>query len=321
MRILTGIQPTGELHIGNYFGAIRPAIDAQSTNETFLFIADYHALTQQPNSTQLQDYVFNVALDWLACGVDPEKTVFFRQSDVPEVTELAWILMCSTPVGLLERCHSYKDKIARGIAPNHGLFTYPVLMAADILLYQSQVVPVGRDQKQHLEVTRDIAIRFNNAYGDILVIPEAQIRDDTAVVPGIDGEKMSKSYGNTIPIFGDDKTVRKRFMKIVTDSTPVEAPKDPDHCTVFALHSLFADDHAQNELRTRYTAGGMGYGHAKQAAFEQYRDYFNEMRERRETLQRAPEMIETVLRSGAERARGLARETMRDVKRAVGLIA
>ena len=224
-RILTGIQPSGTLHIGNYFGAMRPAVTLQdSGNECFYFIANYHAMTSMPDPKDLRERTFNVAVDFLAAGIDPQKTVFFRQSDVPEVQELAWFLSCICPMGLLERCHSYKDKLAHGLEANHGLFAYPALMAADILLYQSQLVPVGKDQKQHLEVTRDLAIRFNNHFGDILTVPDAYISTDVAVIPGLDGQKMSKSYNNTIELFGEGKPVRKKFMSIKTDSTPMGEP-------------------------------------------------------------------------------------------------
>ena len=226
-RVLTGVQSSGTLHIGNYFGAMRPCIEAQKdeNSDRFYFIANFHALTQLPEPALLRQRIWDVAVDFIACGIDPEKTVFFRQSDVPQVQELAWMLSCLTPMGLLERCHSYKDKLAHGQEANHGLFAYPVLMAADILLYDSTHVPVGKDQKQHLEVTRDIAIRFNNRYGETFVVPEPIISEDVAVIPGIDGQKMSKSYGNAIEIFGEGKAIRSRFMKIVTDSTPMEAPK------------------------------------------------------------------------------------------------
>lgn len=319
MRILTGVQPSGELHIGNYFGAIRPCIDLQEQGESFLFIADYHAMTQIPDPQLLRERVRQVAIDFLACGVDPEKTVFFRQSDIPEVTVLTWILSCYTTVGLLERCHSYKDKLAQGIVPNHGLFSYPVLMAADILLYHGEVVPVGKDQKQHLEVTRDIAQRFNHLYGDILTIPEPRIRDDLAFVPGLDGRKMSKSYGNTIPIFGAEKKMRKKIMKIVTDATPMEAPKDPDSCNIFALYRLFADEQKVESLRQRYLAGGLGYGHAKQELFEEYWAFFSSMRTRREALLADPERVDAILQRGAERAREVAKKTLTAVSIAVGL--
>ncbi len=319
-RILSGIQPSGSLHIGNYFGMMRPAIELQNDNQCYYFIADFHALTQLPEPQLLRDRVHHVALDFLACGLDPEKTVFFRQSDVPEVTELTWMLCCLTPVGLLERCHSYKDKVTRGLIPNHGLFTYPVLMAADILMYNSNCVPVGKDQKQHLEVTRDLAQRFNNHYGDTLVMPEAMIRDEVAVIPGTDGQKMSKSYNNIIEIFGPQKAMRKKVMSIVTDSTPLEAPKNPDTCNVFALYQLFADTAEIAALREQYENGGLGYGHAKQMLFEKYWNHFAPFRERREELEKEPEAIEKILRQGAAKARATASENLSRIKKAVGLI-
>ena len=318
-RVLSGIQPSGTLHLGNYFGMMKPSVDLQHENECFYFIADYHAMTQLPDPEQLRQRVRDVAIDFLACGLDPEKTTFFRQSDVPQVHELTWILSCLTPVGLLERCHSYKDKIARGISPNHGLFSYPVLMAADILVYGSQLVPVGRDQKQHLEVTRDLAIRFNNTYGDILVVPEPMIQESVAVVPGLDGQKMSKSYNNTIEIFGPEKGIRKKMMKIVTDSTPLEEPKDPESCNVFALYKLMADEEKVEALRKRYLAGNMGYGHAKQALFETYLEVFAEMRQRREELLNRPEWVEEILQEGARRARAAAETMLSRVRAAIGI--
>lgn len=321
-RVLSGIQPSGTLHLGNFFGMMKPALELQERgHECFYFIADYHALTQLPRPDQLRERSFGVAVDFLACGLDPERTVFFRQSDVPEVHELTWVLSCLTPVGLLERCHSYKDKLARGLEANHGLFSYPVLMAADILIYNSHWVPVGKDQKQHLEVTRDLAIRFNNAYGDILVVPEPMIREEVAVVPGLDGQKMSKSYDNTIELFGDPKAVRQRIMRIVTDSTPLEAPKNPDTCTVFALYKLLAGPEEVEALRQRYVAGGMGYGHAKVALAEAYERYFGPMRARRQELAAHPERVEAILRAGAARARAVARETLARVRAAVGMPA
>lgn len=318
-RYLSGIQPTGKPHIGNYFGMMRPCIELQNEGEAFIFIADYHALTQLPAPDDLRENVLGVALDFLAAGLDPEKAVFFRQSDVPEVTELTWILNSCTPVGLLERCHSYKDKVAKGFSPNNGLFSYPVLMACDILMYKSNIVPVGKDQKQHVEVTRDIAIKFNNQYGDIFVIPEEQIRESVAVVPGVDGQKMSKSYGNTIELFGPKKATRKRFMSIVTDSTPLEDPKDPDTCNAFALYKLFANDTQLDEMRANYRGGNYGYGHAKQALFEAFWEYFEPMRTKREELENNLDYVEGVLKAGAEKARALATETMDQVRKAVGL--
>ncbi len=318
-RVLSGVQSSGTLHLGNYFGMMRPALQMQEENECFYFIANYHALTQLPEPALFRQRTFDVAVDFLACGLDPAKTVFFRQSDVPEVQELSWILGCLTPVGLLERCHSYKDKLAHGQEANHGLFSYPVLMAADILLYDTHLVPVGKDQKQHLEVTRDIAIRFNNHYGETLVVPDPMIQEEVAVIPGLDGQKMSKSYNNTIEIFGEGKPVRQKFMRIVTDSTPMEDPKDPEKCNIFALFKLIATPEEIEELRQRYVAGGMGYGHAKQALFDKYTEYFAAMRERRKELVAKPELVEDVLRDGAARARKVARATLDRVRSAVGL--
>lgn len=318
-RVLSGIQPSGVLHIGNYFGMMKPAIELQKNHQCFYFIADFHALTQHPDPDDLRKRVKGVALDFLACGLDPQRTVFFRQSDVPEVTELTWILSCYTPVGLMERCHSYKDKVARGISPNLGLFSYPVLMSSDILIYGSHLVPVGRDQKQHLEVTRNVATRFNHRYGDVFQIPDAIIQNDVAVVPGTDGQKMSKSYDNIIEIFGTQKAMRKKIMRIVTDSTPMEAPKDPDSCNVFALYRLLASEEEVKALRDRYLAGGMGYGEAKQALFEKYWEYFEPYRERRDELENNPEEVEQVLIDGAAKAKELAVDMLVRVKQAVGL--
>jgi len=319
MRILSGIQPSGKLHLGNYFGMMRPALRLQEQGDVFLFIANYHALTTVDDPGQLRRDTLEVAIDFLACGLDPEHTIFFRQSDVPEVHELAWLLSTVTPVGLLERCHSYKDKLARGFAPSHGLFAYPVLMASDILIYQSNLVPVGRDQKQHLEVTRDIAIKFNNRYGPVFTIPEAAISEEVAVVPGLDGQKMSKSYGNTIELFGDPKEARSRIMKIVTDSTPLEAPKDPDTCTIFALYKLFADEADRATMAQRYRAGGMGYGHAKKALAEAFEAAFAPLRKRRDELAADRGYVEGVLRTAAEKARVEARKTLDRAREAVGI--
>jgi len=319
MRILSGIQPSGKLHLGNYFGMMKPALDLQARGETFYFIADLHALTTVSDPAQLRANSRDVALDFLACGLDPDKTVFFRQSAVPEVCELTWYLSCVTTLGLLERCHSYKDKIDKGITPTHALFAYPVLMAADILLYQAHQVPVGKDQKQHLEVTRDLAIRFNAAFGEVFTVPEPFIQAAVAVVPGLDGQKMSKSYGNTIELFGEEKAVRKRIQSIVTDSTPLEAPKDPDRCTVFALYSLFADAAERQALADRYRAGGMGYGEAKKALFEIFWERFAPYRKRRAELAADPGYVEAVLARGAARARLEARRTLDQVRRLTGV--
>ncbi len=319
MRILSGIQPSGKLHLGNYFGMMRPALQLQEQGEAYLFIANYHALTSLHDREQLMQGTWDVALDFLACGLDPERTVFFRQSDVPEVHELTWLLSIVTPMGLLERCHSYKDKTARGIAASHGLFAYPVLMAADILLYQSNVVPVGRDQKQHVEVTRDIAIKFNNEFGEVFTIPEPSIPDEVAVVPGLDGQKMSKSYGNTIELFGDMKETKARIMKIVTDSKGLEDPKDPATCNVFALYKLFASDAQRQEMEANYRGGNYGYGHAKKALAAIFEETFEPFRARRAELQANPDYVEEVLRKGAERARAEATKTLDRARDAVGL--
>jgi len=320
MRILSGIQPSGKLHIGNYFGMMRPAIELQERGDAFLFIANYHALTTVTDSDVLRDATWDVALDFLACGLDPQRTVFFRQSDVPEVTELAWLLSIVTPMGLLERCHSYKDKIAKGIAPSHGLFAYPVLMAADILSVQSDIVPVGRDQKQHVEVTRDLAIKFNNQYAPVFKIPEPSIQEHVAVVPGVDGQKMSKSYNNHVELFGSKKETKSRIMRIVTDSTPLEDPKDPDTCNVFALYKLFADANEQQAMADRYRAGNFGYGDAKKALFEKMWETFAPFRAKREELAANSDFVESVLQSGAERARVEARHTLDRARKAVGLV-
>ena len=319
MRILTGVQPSGIPHLGNYFGAMKQVCALQDRGESFLFIADYHALTTSPDPEVLRKNVVNLALDFIACGVDLDKTVFFRQSDVPEVCELSWILGTVTPVGLLERAHSYKDKLAKGFAANTGLFTYPVLMAADILLYRSNLVPVGKDQKQHLEITRDVAIKFNNAYGDILTIPEGFIPDEVAIVPGTDGQKMSKSYGNTIPIFGTEKEIKKAVMNIVTDCKGLEEKKDPDHCNVFALYKLFATEEEQQKMRENYLGGNYGYGHAKLALFEKLWTTFEPMRKRRAELAADATFVERTLAANGERARAEADKLMRKVRKAVGL--
>jgi tryptophanyl-tRNA synthetase len=310
MRILSGIQPSGKLHIGNYFGMMKPAIELQEQG---------HAMTSVQGANTLRALTTDVALDFLACGIDPERTAFYRQSDVPEVHELAWILSTITPMGLLERCHSYKDKVAKGIAASHGLFAYPVLMAADILAVQSNVVPVGRDQKQHVEVTRDLAIRFNNLFGEVFTVPEPSIRDTVAVVPGVDGQKMSKSYDNTLEIFGEPGVLKKRVMKVVTDSKEMEEPKDPDACNVFSLYKLFATAEELADMAARYRAGGMGYGTAKKELLAKINEHFGPMRERRAALAADIDYVEDVLRQGAEKASVLARETLRKARRAVGL--
>src|SRR6184192_3816585 len=319
MRILSGIQPSGILHIGNYFGMMRPAIALQAEGETFYFIADYHALTTIDNPETLRANSRRIALDFLACGLDPECGALFRQTDVPQVTELAWILSTVAPMGLLERAHSYKDKLARGIAPMVGLFSYPVLMAADILIYDSDIVPVGKDQKQHIEITRDLAEKMNEQFGQIFKLPEARINPETQVVPGLDGQKMSKSYGNNIDIFGDEKETRKRVMSIVTDSTPVDAPKDPIKSTIIQLYSLFASKDELADMRERFKKGGTGYGDFKKELFEKLWEYFSPMRKRREEILRDKSYIDNVLARGAKRANGIADQVMERVRAAVGL--
>jgi tryptophanyl-tRNA synthetase len=319
MRILSGIQPSGRLHLGNYFGMMKPALELQARGQAFLFIANYHALTTVSDPGRLREDTLHVALDFLACGLDPKRTVFFRQSDVPQVTELAWLLSVVTPMGLLERCHSYKDKLAKGIAPSHALFAYPVLMAADILAVQSNLVPVGRDQKQHVEVTRDIAIKFNSQYGEVFTIPEPEIRSDVAVVPGVDGQKMSKSYNNHIELFGDEKEARARIMRIVTDSKALDEPKDPATCNVFALYRLVATPEQREAMAERYRAGGLGYGEAKKALYECVRETFAPMRARRAELSANLDYVEQVLREGAARAREEASRTLAAARKAVGL--
>jgi tryptophanyl-tRNA synthetase len=319
MRILSGIQPSGVPHLGNYFGMMRPAIELQERGESYYFIADYHALTTVRDPEALRRNTRELAIDFLACGLDPKRSVFFRQSDVPAVAELAWILSTVTPMGLLERCHSFKDKTTRGIAASHGLFAYPVLMAADILLYDSDLVPVGRDQKQHLEVTRDIAIKMNEAYGEIFKLPEPDIRDESAVVPGTDGEKMSKSYSNTIDIFAPESAMRKKIMGIKTDSTPVESPKPLEGSAILALHRLVASPAQQAEMEAGFRAGGVGYGDFKKRLFEAVWEFFAPLRRRREELLAEPKYVDEVLADGAERARVVADSVMKRVREAVGL--
>ncbi|HEX8076268.1 MAG TPA: tryptophan--tRNA ligase [Chthoniobacterales bacterium] len=321
MRILSGIQPTGILHLGNYFGMMRPAIALQESeaNETFYFIADYHALTTINNPETLRANSRRIALDFLACGLDVDRGTLFRQSDVPQVAELTWILSTVTPKALLERGTSYKDKVARGLPASAGLFNYPVLMAADILIYDSDLVPVGKDQKQHLEMTRDIAVKFNETYGDCFKLPEPQIQAATETVPGVDGQKMSKSYGNTIDIFGEEKETRKRVMGIVTDSTPVEAPKDPGTSTIFQLYSLVADSNELDEMRDKFRLGGTGYGDFKKQLFAKLWEYFAPMRKRRDEILTDPGYIDAVLERGAARANEEASKVMNRVRAAVGL--
>jgi len=320
MRILSGIQPSGALHLGNYFGMMRPAIELQAQGEAFYFIANWHSMTSLTDPELRRRYTLDVALDFLACGLDPARTVFFRQSDVPEVAELTWMLSTVTPMGLLERCHSYKDKLAKGLSFNHGLFAYPVLMAADILIYDSNLVPVGRDQKQHVEVTRDIAIKFNELYGPTFVLPEPQIREEVAVVPGTDGQKMSKSYGNTIEIFGEEQVLRKKIMSIVMDSrTPQEPKPDADKNLAIQLLKLVAPAAVAADFEARLRAGGLGYGDLKKALFEHYWNYFAEARRRRAELAANLDYVHQVLRDGAARARAVAGQVLARARRNAGL--
>jgi tryptophanyl-tRNA synthetase len=319
MRILSGIQPSGVLHIGNYFGMIQRAIALQDEGEAFYFIANYHALTTVRDPDALRENARRVAVDFLACGFDPERGALFMQSDVPSVTELAWILSTIAPMGLLERAHSYKDKLARGLAASLGLFSYPVLMAADILIYDSDVVPVGKDQKQHIEIARDLAVKMNETFGDILKLPEPRIHAATETVPGLDGQKMSKSYGNTIDLFGEEKETRKRVMSIVTDSKPVEVPKDPESSTIFQLYSLFASKNEIEEMRERFRTGGTGYGDFKKQLFERLWEYFSPMRKRREELLADKLYVDDVLVRGARSANEIAEDVMTRVRAAVGL--
>lgn len=319
MRVLSGVQPSGQLHLGNYFGSMKPNLDlVGKAKESFYFIADLHALTTIQDPKELSKYRANAALDFIACGFDPSDVTIWYQSDVPEHSELAWILSTVSPMGLLERAVSFKDKVDKGIAASVGLFTYPVLMAADILLYNATHVPVGKDQKQHLEMTRDIAIKFNNTYGETLVVPEPVIHEDIAVVPGTDGQKMSKSYGNTIPLFAEEKDIKKAIMGIVTDSKGVEESKDPESCIVYNIHKLFLSESEQRELADKYKAGGMGYGDAKKMLLETFLDHFGPMRTKREELVKKG-AIEDVLADGAKRASGIATKTMEKVRKAVGL--
>jgi len=319
MRVLSGTQPSGELHIGNYFGALRQYLELQEQHECLFFIADYHSMTSIRDSEQRWKLTHDVALDYLACGLDPERSILYRQSDLPEVCELSWLLGTVTPMGLLERCHAYKDKLAQGASPDYGLFAYPVLMAADILIFNSDLVPVGQDQKQHLEVTRDLAQRYNHVYGEeVFVLPEPYIMEQVAVVPGTDGRKMSKSYGNTISMFGSPKQIKKAVMGIVTDSAALEDSKAWNQ-SVFALWSLFSDEAEQREMRARAEAGGLGYGHVKKDLLERLLAYFEPMRKRREAFAARPEDVEGVLAEGARRARQIAAPVLEAARSAAGL--
>lgn len=323
MRILTGLQPSGKLHIGNYFGAIKPAVELQEKGDAFYFLADYHAMTSMADPQTLRENVRNLAIDFLACGLDPAKATIFRQSDVPEVNELAWILSTVCPMGLLERAHSYKDKVAKGLPANHALFAYPVLMAADILLYDANLVPVGKDQKQHLEITRDLAIKINDRFGEnTLIVPEAQIRENAAIVPGTDGQKMSKSYDNTIPLTGPKKQLRKTIMRIVTSSHEVAEAKPTEGSTIIALYKLFADQNAIDQMIAEHGLTGeegLGYGHFKQTLFEAYYEHFENVRAKQEELQNNLDHVNQVIAAGAEKARQQATKTLDRVRQATGL--
>lgn len=322
MKVLSGIQPTGRFHWGNYFGAIQQYIELQGNEQSYYFIADLHALTTIRKPDELRQNIVDSALDLLALGLDPEKATLFRQSDVPEVTELTWLLMTITQMHLLDKCHAYKDKKAKGVAADAGLFTYPVLMAADILIYDSDVVPVGQDQIQHIEVTRDLAQRFNSLYGEeCLVLPDGHVLDSSARVVGTDGEKMSKSYGNTIPLFETPKRLKKIINKITTDSKTVEDAKDPETCAVFTLYKLFADQEAQQDLAGRYRAGGMGYGEAKGALHEAAMQHFGEAFDRRADLEKRPDDVEDILIAGAKQARETAAKVVERCRSACGLTA
>ncbi len=320
MRVLSGIQPSGKLHLGNYFGAMSPQIQMQAEHQCFYFIANYHALTSLTDPKLMVEYTHEVAMGYLALGLDPKKTVFFRQSDVPETTELAWVLNCVTPMGLLQRCHAYKDKVSQGLPANTGLFTYPVLQAADILIYRSNLVPVGQDQKQHVEITQDIQGKFNQTYGEILVRPEPLIREEVAVVPGVDGRKMSKSYDNAVELFIPEKQARKKIMAIVTDSTPVEDPKQADRCNVMALLRLFANPSERAEWEDRYRRGGTGYGETKKRLFELFIEQLGPARTRYEELSNNRDYVEQVLVDGGRRAREVACQVMEEVRKATGIV-
>lgn len=320
MRVLSGIQPSGQLHLGNYFGSMKPNVDfIGKADENFYFIVDLHALTTVQDPKALRGFRHDAILDLLACGFDPGEAVIWFQSDVPEHAELMWILTTVTPMGLLERAVSYKDKVEKGIAASVGLFTYPVLMAADILLYDTNVVPVGKDQKQHVEMTRDIAIKFNNTYGETFVIPEPLIREDVAVVPGIDGQKMSKSYGNTIPLFGSESAIKKAIMGIKTDSKGMNDPKDPDTCVIYQIHALFLNDGDRKALATEYK-NGLPYGDAKKKLLQTYMDYFAPMRKRRMDFEKDTKTVEEIMTDGAKKAGATAAKTMEKVRKAIGLL-
>lgn len=321
LTILSGITPSGRLHIGNYFGAIKQHIELQDQGDAFFFIANYHAMTSRHDGELMYRHTLDITLDYLALGLDPSKCTFFAQSDVPQVTELSWMLGTLCPVSLMEKAVSYKDKVAQGLSANVGLFTYPILQAADILIYHSDIVPVGADQKQHIEITRDLAVKFNMAYdGEYLRMPDARIVEAVATVPGTDGRKMSKSYNNTIGIFDEGKELKDKVMSIQTDSTPLESPKDPETCNVFALIKLFASKNHADDIASRYRNGGYGYGHAKKELLALIEDYFGEARERRKELASNEKVLHEVLRDGGEKARRRAEQVMEPIRKATGIV-
>lgn len=319
MRVLTGLQPSGDLHIGNFFGAIKPMIEAQDDSEMFMFIANYHAMTSSQKGEILKQNALKAAAAFLSLGIKPEKSIFWLQSDVKEVLELYWILSQFSPMGLLERAHSYKDKVAKGLPSSHGLFSYPVLMAADILLFDTQIVPVGKDQIQHVEIARDIAIKVNNEWGEIFTLPGARVNENVAVVPGTNGAKMSKSYQNTIDIFANEKLRKKQISSIVTDSTPLEEPKKWQECNIFQISKLFLDEEGQEELKKRYERGGEGYGHFKMYLNELVNAYFKEATESYENYLKEPKKLEEILEFGASKARKIARAKMQKIYEKIGL--
>jgi len=319
MRVLTGIQPSGDLHIGNYFGSIKQMVEAQKNSDTFAFIANYHAMSSGNGGEKLAQLTMQTATDFLSLGIDPEKSTFWVQSDVKEVLELYWILSAFTPMGLLERAHSYKDKTAKGISANHSLFSYPVLMAADILLYSPEVVPVGKDQIQHVEIARDIATKFNNEYGDILTIPEFRIQEEVQTVPGTDGQKMSKSYGNCVNIFGQEKKQLKTIKKIVTENVAMEEPKEYENCNVYNMAKLFLNENELLELQARYKRGGEGHGHFKLYLGEVMWNYFGEFREKREHYLNNQDDVRDILNTGANKARAIATPMMEKIRAATGV--
>ena len=317
-RVLSGIQPSGQLHIGNYFGMMSRMIQYQEQNELYCFIVDYHALTTINDRKRLESNTLNAAMDFLALGLDPDKSIFWIQSDVPQVTELTWLLSTVTGMGLLERATSYKDKTSRGVSPNVGLFSYPILMAADILCFGGDIVPVGKDQEQHLEMTRDIARRFNKIYGEVFVVPDADINKSLQLIPGIDGQKMSKSYGNDIPIFADEKIIRKRVMSITTDSTSIEKSKDKN-TALFQIYSLFLNENEKNELVSRYDNPGLRYGDVKKELADNIIDYFQTYREKREYLENHKDYVLKVLKQGADKASLTANKYLTVARTAMGL--